>query len=49
MGERGTGRRISAVRALHTHLSTPTGPPQLFDLAADWDEDEAPEMLPALS
>ncbi|MDQ0784510.1 hypothetical protein [Streptomyces sp. B3I8] len=43
MGERGTGRRISAVRALHTHLSTPAGPPQLFYLAADWDEDEAPE------
>lgn len=43
MGERGTGRRISAVRALHTHLATPAGPPQLFDLASDWDEDEAPE------
>ncbi|MFE1265613.1 hypothetical protein ACFW5X_34525 [Streptomyces albogriseolus] len=43
VGERGTGRRISAVRALHTHLSTPARPPQLFDLAADWDEDEVPE------
>ncbi|MFJ8275575.1 hypothetical protein ACIQ8G_35785 [Streptomyces sp. NPDC094154] len=43
VGERGTGRRISAVRALHTHLSTPAAPPQLFDLAADWEEDEVPE------
>ncbi|BCM70403.1 MULTISPECIES: hypothetical protein [Streptomyces] len=43
LGERGTGRRTSAVRALHTHLSTPAGPTQLFYLAADWDEDEAPE------
>ncbi|MGW3660474.1 hypothetical protein ACWD6R_34650 [Streptomyces sp. NPDC005151] len=43
VGERGTGRRISAVRALHTHLSTPAGPPQLYDLAADWEDDEVPE------
>ncbi|MFF9653294.1 hypothetical protein [Streptomyces sp. NPDC014622] len=43
VGERGTGRRTSAVRTLHTHLSTPAGPPQLFDLAADWEEDEVPE------
>lgn len=43
LGERGTGRRISAVRALHTHLSNPAGQPQLFYRAADWDEDEAPE------
>ncbi|MEU9850076.1 hypothetical protein [Streptomyces sp. NPDC047985] len=43
VGERGTGRRTSAVRTLHTHLSTPTRPPQLFDLAADWEEDEVPE------
>ncbi|MFD6835175.1 hypothetical protein [Streptomyces diastaticus] len=43
VGERGTGRRISAVRALHTHLSTPSGAPQLYDLAADWEDDEVPE------
>ncbi|MYU48396.1 hypothetical protein GTV15_20660 [Streptomyces sp. SID7803] len=43
VGERGTGRRISAVRALHTHLSTPAEAPQLYDLAADWEDDEVPE------
>ncbi|GAA3145041.1 hypothetical protein GCM10017687_72460 [Streptomyces echinatus] len=42
-GERGTGRRISAVRALHTHLATPSRAALLFDLAVDWDEDEVPE------
>lgn len=43
LGERGTGRHISAVRALHTHLSTPAGVPRLYDLAADWEDDEVPE------
>ncbi|MFD3641512.1 hypothetical protein [Streptomyces griseus] len=43
VGERGAGRRISAIRALHTHLSTPAGAPQLYDLAADWEDDEVPE------
>ncbi|MFI2410080.1 hypothetical protein [Streptomyces sp. NPDC018947] len=43
VGERGTGRRISAVRALHTHLASPSGAALLFDLAVDWDEDEVPE------
>lgn len=42
-GEHGAGRRISAVRALHTRLLQPSVFPELFDLAADWDDDETPE------
>ncbi|MFJ6505472.1 hypothetical protein [Streptomyces sp. NPDC091879] len=43
IGERGSGRRISAIRSLHTYLDNPSKSPQIFDLAADWDEEEVPE------
>ncbi|WP_433371750.1 hypothetical protein [Streptosporangium sp. CA-115845] len=42
-GEHGTGRRISAVRALHTYLSERVRGIQLFDVSADWDDEETPD------
>ncbi|GAA2507258.1 hypothetical protein GCM10010406_49800 [Streptomyces thermolineatus] len=48
LGEPGTGRRTSAIRALQIHLSTLAEPPSLYDLFPDWDDDETPdeEVLP---
>ncbi|NWF25015.1 hypothetical protein HW130_01855 [Streptomyces sp. PKU-EA00015] len=48
VGDQGTGRRISAVRAAQTHLSTRFDSPQLLDIAADWDDGESleAEVLP---
>ncbi|MGW8398221.1 hypothetical protein ACWGLP_16255 [Streptomyces lydicus] len=43
IGETGMGRRISAVRALQTCLAGRFAATQLYNLAADWDEDETPE------
>ena len=47
-GEHGTGRRISAIRALQTYLAARTENPQLIDVAADWADDEVldEEILP---
>ncbi|MGK5497566.1 hypothetical protein [Streptomyces sp. URMC 125] len=54
VGEHGTGRRISAVRAAQTYLAARHGNPrpELFDVTPDWsdeDDDRAlhAEMLPA--
>lgn len=51
VGQDGTGRRTSALRALHTRLTDLNQTPQLFDLAADWDDEEVPEhdTLPELA
>ena len=47
-GEHGTGRRISAIRALQTYLAARREDSQLFDVAADWADDEVldEEILP---
>ncbi|MFF2780985.1 hypothetical protein ACFVU3_39590 [Streptomyces sp. NPDC058052] len=48
VGEQGTGRRISALRALETHLAPGFPVRQLFDLAPDWEDDDTPakDVLP---
>ncbi|MCX5278149.1 hypothetical protein [Streptomyces virginiae] len=47
-GEHGSGRRISAVRALQTRLAGGSTGAHLFDLAPDWEDDETPtkDVLP---
>lgn len=50
-GERGTGRRISAIRALQIRLSVNSDYPQLYEIAPDWDDEETLdiETLPELT
>lgn len=48
VGEHGTGRRTSAIAALENYLSGHGLSPQIYDVAADWDDTETPhpEVLP---
>ncbi|MEV7357514.1 hypothetical protein [Kitasatospora sp. NPDC091276] len=47
-GEPGTGRGVSAIRAIELHLPSAPKPAELFHVAQDWDDDETPdqEILP---